>query len=207
MNRFVVVGMGPGEGDYILPAGEAAIRGADVLLGDERHLARYPNKRGIPFPRGTERMLEAIDRERRAGSLAVLVSGDPCLYSLHRSIAERFSAEEYELVPGLSSLQLACARARVPWDDALLVSVHGRPLSELERVPAEGSAVVFTDAERNAAVVARFLSHRLGPDRRCVVGERLGYADERVVDSNLETTAGMRFGGLAVLVLPPRGGS
>lgn len=202
MNRFVVVGMGPGDGRYLLPAGAEAIAAADVLIGDERHTAPYPGKRSLPFDGGVRAALERIDAERAAARVAVLVSGDPCLYSLHRAIAERFKPDDYELVPGLSSLQLACARARVQWDDAAIVSVHGRPLSELDAAPSDRSLVVFSDAERNAAAVAAALLPRLGPDRRCVVGERLGYVDERVVDDSLGVVAGMAFGGLAVMVLP-----
>ncbi len=204
--RFFVVGMGPGDGAFVLPAGEAAIAAADSLIGDERHLARYPHKRGLPCEGGVQAALDRIDAERRRGTLAVLVSGDPCLYSLARAVARRFCPDEYELVPGLSSVQLACARARVAWDDAVVVSVHGRPLSELERVPYHRSAVILTDAEHNAAVVACALAARLGASRRCVAAERLGYADERVVDLDLGSVAGMSFSGLAVVVLPAEAG-
>lgn len=202
MNRFVVVGMGPGDGRYLLPAGAEAIAAADVVIGDARHIGRYPDKRGASFDDGVGAVLDRVDEERRRCRVAVLVSGDPCLYSLHRAIAERFRPDEYELVPGLSSFQLACARARVQWDDATIVSVHGRPLSELDAAPPDRTLVVFTDAERNAAVVAAALAPRLGPGRRCVIGERLGYDDERVVDADLGTVAGMAFSGLSVMVLP-----
>jgi len=200
--RFTVVGMGPGDGSYVLPAAEAAIAAADLLIGDERHLARYPGKPGLPFKGGIASVLDRVDEERRRVALAVLVSGDPCLYSLGRAVARRFAPCDYELVPGLSSVQLACARARVSWDDAVVVSVHGRPLTELERVPYHRSAAILTDAEHNAAVAAGVLAPRLGALRRCVVAERLGYADERIVEGGLGAMASMSFGGLAVMVLP-----
>lgn len=202
MNRFVVVGMGPGDGRYLLPAGAEAIAAADFVIGDARHAGRYPDKRGAPFGGGVGAVLDRVDEERRRCRVAVLVSGDPCLYSLHRAIAERFAPDAYELVPGLSSLQLACARARVQWDDATIVSVHGRPLSELDAAPSDRTLVVLTDAEHDAATVAAALVPRLGAGRRCVVGERLGYDDERIVDASLETVGGMAFCGLSVMILP-----
>ncbi len=202
MNAFVIVGMGPGIGNYILPAGEAAIYGADLLVGDARHLARYPDKLGLPFGDDMEFLLGLIERKRSDCRIAVLVSGDPCLYSFHAAITKRFGPGEYEIVPGISSFQLACARAKIAWDDAVLVSVHGRPLSSLDRVPDSGPAVIFTDGDNNAAVVASILMQRLGPGRRCVAGERLGYPDERLVDSRLMEVARGHFGGLCVLILP-----
>ncbi len=144
MKPFFVVAWAPASEITYCPRGKPP-SGLGHAAGGRPAPRALSGKRGIPFSGDIRAILDRIDEERRRSALAVLVSGDPCLYSLHGAIARRFSAEEYELVPGISSFQLACARARVPWDDAVVVSVHGRPIEELRRVPTEGAAVVFTD--------------------------------------------------------------
>lgn len=205
MSRFSVVGMGPGDGRYMLPDAWEAIGAADLIVGARRHLdlcrGRYPNTRAAELCGAMKDTLEMVDRERRCCRVALLVSGDPCLYSLHRAVSERFAAEEYDLIPGLSSFQLVCAKARVAYDDAQLVSVHGKDLKVLDTVSTSRRLVVFTDARNNAARVATVLASRLGENRRAVAGERIGYHDERLVTGTLGKIAQNEFGGLCVLII------
>lgn len=205
MNRFSVVGMGPGDGRYMLPDAWEAIAAADLIVGARRHLdlchGRHPNTRVTELCGAMKDSLEMVDRERHRCRVALLVSGDPCLYSLHRAVSERFPASDYDLIPGLSSFQLVCAKARIAYDDAQLVSVHGRDLRELDAVSVVRRLVVFTDARNNAARVATVLASRLGEDRRAVAGERIGYDNERLVTGTLGTIAKEDFGGLCVLII------
>ncbi|CAM5236665.1 hypothetical protein SGLAM104S_05648 [Streptomyces glaucescens] len=56
----------------------------------------------------------------------VLASGDPGFFGIVRALAERFGTERLDVRAGVSSVAAAFARAGLPWDDAVVVSAHGR---------------------------------------------------------------------------------
>jgi precorrin-2 methylase len=108
MGRFTVVGLGPGSPEYLLPLARQVIEEAETLAGGRRHLAPFEGgkKKLIFLENGLESLLDAVDSRRESERIALLLSGDPCIFSLLGRIAARFSPGDYEVVPGLSSFQL-----------------------------------------------------------------------------------------------------
>ncbi len=208
---LVIVGMGPGDGRHLLPAALEAVAVADVIAGDERHTGplrrRYPDKDFVSSDGGLDRLLDALEEVRLRRRVALLVSGDPCLYSLRAAADRRWGPGAYALVPGLSSFQLLCARAKLAWDGARMLSVHGRAADALAALDGSFPAAVFCDGRTGPREIAAVLLERgaLPPGTRFVVGERLGYADERVVDTSLADAASMNFKTLCVAFLPATG--
>jgi precorrin-6y C5,15-methyltransferase (decarboxylating) CbiE subunit len=202
MPRFAVVGMGPGSLDYLLPASRRAIDEADLLVGSRRFLSLFPGKEGRAFGAKTEEALDIVEAERGSRRVALLVSGDPGLYSLLGSVRRRFRPEDYEVLPGLSSFQLAFAKAGLSWEGAVIVSVHGRGLEALESLDADRPAVIFLGGENDAPSVAGKLAARFGPDRRCIVARELGAEGEEIIDGDLAEIAARDIGGLCVMLLP-----
>src|SRR6185437_2764626 len=71
-------------------------------------------------------------KECAAGRKAVvLASGDPLFYGIGRLLLETFPREQLLFLPHISSVQLAFARIKETWDDACIVSLHGRPMQSL----------------------------------------------------------------------------
>ena len=56
----------------------------------------------------------------------MLVGGDPGLYSLAQRVVRRFGREQCEVVPAVSSVQVAFSRLGIDWADARILSAHGR---------------------------------------------------------------------------------
>ncbi len=129
---------------------------------------------------------DGIRRRAPEERISVLVSGDPGLYSLLGMISAEFPREEYRVIPGISSVQLAAARTGRPWQEDRVINIHGRPLDALEPVLAEGRrSFVLTDRENSPARAARWLMERGSGDRPVTIAERLSYADERVTETSL----------------------
>ena len=74
---------------------------------------------------------EFIGENLARQDVVVMVSGDPGYYSLLDALRRGFPQEAIQVIPGISSFQLAFARLALPWHEAELLSFHGR-------VPAEG---------------------------------------------------------------------
>jgi cobalt-precorrin-7 (C5)-methyltransferase len=140
LRKIAIVGCGPGSAEYVTQAARRAVAGADVLFGGERLLDLFPDCQAertrvdADVPAALDRIAELHAAGRR---IAVLVSGDPGLYSLAQGVVRRFGRDRCEVVPGVSSVQVAFARLGLGWTDARILSAHGRTLgttaAELER--------------------------------------------------------------------------
>ena len=159
--RIMIVGCGPGSERHVTPAARDAVAGADTLVGSQRLLALFPENAAerILFEGSisalVERMAELHARGRR---LAVLVSGDPGLCSLGRRVIKRLGREKCEVIPGVSSVQMAFARLGLDWADVRILSAHGRtpdiPLEELGRCEKIAILAGTPEALRWSAAVA-----------------------------------------------------
>lgn len=200
MSRISVLGVGP---DGLSPAARERLAEAELVVSARRHLSRIglDGARAVELGGDLEPALEAI--AACAGPVAVLSSGDPGFFGIVRALGERFGRERLEVLPAVSSVAAAFARAGLSWDDALVVSVHGRdPRPAVNACRAHPKVAVLTEPTFGPAELAAQL---VGLDRTIVVAERLGEAGERVVETTPAAAAEARFADPnVVLVLDER---
>lgn len=208
---IAVVGMGPS------PLGDRAaarLAAAVLVAGARRHLAAAgltaPDPASSPTgggpgaaacgdgPAGGPCIVElsgdlepALAALARAGGPAVvLASGDPGFFGVVRVLAERFGRHRLEVIPSVSAVAAAFAAAGLPWDDALVVTAHGRdPRPAVHACLAHPKVAVLTQPGFGPAELAA----RLGGGRRLLVAERLGELDQRVVEGDPATIAAGRW--------------
>ena len=177
MREIAVIGVGSGG---IAAGARALLDHADLVVGGGRHLLDLGVKpeRALAF-RGD--LSEALDRiERANGRVAVLASGDPGFFGIVRALAERFGPQRLLVLPTLSAVSETFARAGLPWDDALVVSAHGRdPRRAVNVCRAHPKVAVLTSPAFGPAQLAKALG---GLDRSFVVAEKLGEPDERTYE-------------------------
>ncbi|CAM5279234.1 hypothetical protein SCALM49S_09931 [Streptomyces californicus] len=124
-DRVTVIGW---DGSPLTRAATAALSGATLVAGAAHHLA-------LPeVPPTAERVrLGSVDLAARRiaghrGSAVVLADGDPGFFGVVRTLRAREHGLEVEVVPAVSSVATAFARAGMPWDDAQIVVAHPRTL-------------------------------------------------------------------------------
>lgn len=170
--RMIIVGVGAGPG-LLTAEAAGAIAGAHLVYGSARAIALARD--AIP-PSCTVVEITDYRRLREIPDDAVVLStGDPLCAGL--------GFLPGRVIPGISSLQLAAARLRIPWTDLWVVSAHGgdhgRAIGEAAAVCREGRvAAVLADPAFSIPDLAGALTD-IG-DCRLVVCERLGYDDERI---------------------------
>ena len=173
---ITVVGL---DGSRLTGEAADAVAAASLVVGGRRQLA------AVSLPAGTPTMplgplapaLEAL-AAHRAGHAVVLASGDPGFFGILRSLRER--GLECTVLPAVSSVSLAFARAMIPWDDAQVVSAHGRdPRHAVNVCRAHPKVAVLTGPKCGPADVGAALD---GWQRRFVVAEHLGTPDERITE-------------------------
>ena len=172
---------------------------ADLVVGGRRHLEGRPG-RHLVIGGVLEPVLDAIAAE--PGRVCVLASGDPGFFGIVRALAERFGPEALDVRPVVSSVSLAFARLGLPWDDAVVVSAHGRPRRAAARLAAAASkAAVLTSPESPPEVLGKELLVLGARHTRAVVCSRLGTATETVTDVDLDGLASGTWDPLSVVVL------
>jgi len=154
-----------------------ALAEARTVIGAPRHLD------AVPIPETAERIElkhldEALDAlGQRQGPAVVLASGDPGFFGIVRALRAR--GLEPRVIPAVSSVALAFARIGLDWDDALVVSAHGRdPRKALAAALAHPKAAILT-APGTAADLARELQ---AAGKTVYAAELLGTPEERVTE-------------------------
>jgi precorrin-6Y C5,15-methyltransferase (decarboxylating) len=201
----------------------AYLRNADVVIGGVRTLALFERelKAGAVRRDLTGRLMDVPDwvRAARADHLAcvVLATGDPLCHGIAPYLAQHLCVQALDILPNLSTLQLACARIGLAWQDARIVSVHARDAGEWTRggQPAHGlyalaqalrrhaRLLVLTSPDNSPDRIARLLLlEGLGADFHMAVAENLLQPDERMLaDLDPADAAAMRFAPLNVVLL------
>ncbi len=207
-NPIRVIGVGPGNPDYTAPLAVDLIRSSDVLVGGERLLAHYAGlgKECFPLHNNLREMIEFIEERRQDSVVAVLASGDPGFYGILGYLKKHFPEEELKVVPGLSSIQLACAKLCMSWHDAAFYSVHGRDMEGLaDLVRANSKVVVLTDPNKTPGLIARELVAKGISNMKVYVCENLSYEDERIDEYEIETVPDNAGNSGCVLVITGSG--
>ncbi|MDF2570898.1 MAG: cbiET [Sporomusa sp.] len=192
--RIVVVGIGPGSPDYILPIASRAIAGARVLVGSQRAIDSFASTGQITkvIDKDIIGVLEFIEDKLACQDVVVMVSGDPGFYSMLAALRNRFAAECITVIPGISSAQLAFARLAEVWQDAALISMHGRRAADDVLSYRPGHKLgILTDSQHNPAHIARVLLEHGWPEASNVwLCANLSYDNEVVTAMTLsEATA------------------
>jgi precorrin-6Y C5,15-methyltransferase (decarboxylating) len=199
-DRIAVVGVSGGE-----PVGKearAAIEAATVVAGAPRLLGTLAplGARTLPIDGPLTDVVDALGRER--GSVCVLASGDPGFFGIVRMLAERFGPERLDVHPAPSSVSLAFARLGLPWDDAAVVSAHGRSLADAAlRAARHPKVAVLVSPDTPPEALGRELIALGASHRRAGVCSRLGEPDERVDVVTLAELASGSFDPMSVVVL------
>jgi precorrin-6Y C5,15-methyltransferase (decarboxylating) len=104
--------------------------------------------------------------------------------------------------PHVSSIQLAFARLAVAWQDAAVLSAHGRPLAPLiARALATPKVAFLTDERNTPAAIAEALLAAGSGNCAAHVFEHLGGEAEQHTACGLADLPGREFSPLNVLVL------
>lgn len=202
-NIIYIVGIGADGRGSLTEKALKVIRRAQILIGGSRILSYFrslPAKK-IHISSDIDKVFATIG-ENRDKRIVILASGDPNHYGISKKILERFPKGEVEIIPNVSSMQLAFAAAKEPMDGAIITSVHGRMMEDLLEVVKRHQKIgIFTDPENNPAMIASMLLKNGINRYTSYVCEDLGTKDEKVFKSGLAGAIKRRFSPLNIMIL------
>jgi precorrin-6Y C5,15-methyltransferase (decarboxylating) len=207
-NRVEIIGIGDDGLAGLSSLGAERINAAEVLIGPPSLLnlvARTGVERISTGPQ-PQSIVDAI-LSREGKRRVVLSGGDPLFYGVARFLCQHLGKERFNVVPHVSSMQLAFARVKESWDEAYLANLESVPLDRaLAGVRACEKAGLFTTSSVTPAVVAQACLDRGLNFFHAFVCENLGSPDERVTRSELPQLVNESFSLMNVLILVRRSG-
>ncbi|WP_233578960.1 precorrin-6y C5,15-methyltransferase (decarboxylating) subunit CbiE [Tautonia sociabilis] len=203
-SKLVIVGVGDDGLSGLTEPARAVILGSDLILGAPAALKAVEEAEGRKWELSSD-MTEAVEQVRealRADRPVMVSTGDPLFYGIARFLFDRLGEDRFEIIPHVSSMQLAFARVKESWDDAYLADLGARPLEAIvARIRHAEKVGLFSSDRCPPARLARALLDRGIDDFRAFVCEHLGSPDERVTRASLSELAELEFDPLHVLIL------
>jgi cobalt-precorrin-7 (C5)-methyltransferase len=206
MSKLYVIGIGPGSKEYITLKAQKVAASSEVLVGSKRALDLFPENKGEKLEldaHNMEKILKlSVSYVSGGKSVVILSTGDPGFSGVLKPISELNDDIDMEVIPGISSIQLCAAKLLIPWDDADLVTLHGKGITKdiLELLENGKPTIILPNFKVNE--VAHFLlDNGVDSGREVAICEKLSYPDERIVEITLEDVLKEEFSYMCVMVI------
>ncbi|MCB6621680.1 precorrin-6y C5,15-methyltransferase (decarboxylating) subunit CbiE [Mediterraneibacter sp. 210702-DFI.5.30] len=216
--QIILAGIGMGSKELITAEVRKLIEEADCLIGAERMLAcaiklrnseekctrectKYQEYR-------TEKIISYLQKHKEYKQIVILLSGDTGFYSgaknLRNQLLEKLSLVEekkIKILPGISSLSYLASKVGVSWEDAKILSLHGKDMNFVQTIHRHSKTFLLLGGKDTGRhFYETLLEYGLG-DVQVHVGCQMSYEEEKILSGKLYEMKAEDFEGLcAVLV-------
>ena len=205
--KILIIGVGDDGAEGLTKQAADQIGAAEVLVGSATLLAKFPSFSGRKEVVGPDLDRLANTLDLSDSSTVVLASGDPLFYGTARFLCDRLGKDRFDVLPHVSSMQLAFARVKESWDEAYLTNLASQPLERvIDRIRSAEKVGVFTSEDVPPARLAEELLSKGISYFTAYVCENLGSPDERVTRCALADVVNQRFSPLNVMILVRQSG-
>ena len=208
--KIYIIGIGPGSSEYLTKKAVDTVKSSDYTVGSTRAIELFDevnNKIAFNVKELVEKLEEGVELAINGNTVSILSTGDPgfsgVLNTVLRISNEKgFDKENIEVIPGISSLQLAAARTQIQWDNANVMTFHGREnIEDILPVINNGKVTIALPSRKVKDMAQFLLDNGADEDRKVVVCERLSYPDERIVESTLGEIAESEFTYMCIMII------
>ena len=208
--KIYIIGIGPGASEYLTKKAIDTVKASDYTVGSTRAIELFDdvqNKIAFNVKELLDKLEEGVELACDGNTVSILSTGDPgfsgVLNTVLRISKEKgFPKESIEVIPGISSLQLAAAKCHIQWDNANVMTFHGRENIEDILPVINNGKITIALPSRKVKDMAQFLiDNGVDENREVVVCERLSYPDERIVEANLKEIAQSEFTYMCIMVI------
>lgn len=196
-----VIGLGPGNTDYITKLGEKLIQNSDVVIGGKRNLESIIDFEGekIEISSNLKEIVEYINNNKHK-QISVIASGDPLIYGIGRYLSKNIDKEDLNIVSGISSLQYIFSKVHIDMNDLYITSSHGKT-PDFDYVLSHKKVCMVTDKIIGPKEICKQILDR-NLEKTIVVGENLSYDNERITIGSPEDILNLEdFDMCAVVIL------
>lgn len=200
--HIYIIGIGPGHPDLLTIEAQKAIAASSILVGDKRMLQFWDGAAKEVHETYKPSEIRRIAASHAAGTdtMAVLVSGDVGFFSLAELLRD-IPGCIVTRIPGISSLVYFAAKLQIPWQDAYIISRHGRQAPLVWAVQCHPKVFCLTGGEDSVSVLCQELCRYGLQEVYVQAGIDLSYPQERIVSGTAAQLAQQNLQGLAVMMI------
>lgn len=191
-----IIGVGTGTDMMTIKASER-IAEAQVIIGASRIVEPYEETAAVVYREYDATRIKEIVTDNKNMNIAVLVSGDTGFYSLADSLAKELT--DVEIIPGISSVNSFFAKLKMPWQDAALISVHGRNKNLVDTVRRNRKTFALTG--NNTDEIADRLTAAGFENLAVYAGSNLDSESELIEKVTVAELKGRQYDKLTVLLI------
>lgn len=209
-NKIYIIGIGPGSSEYLTKKAVDTVKTSDYTVGSTRAIDLFDdvnNKIAFNVKDLLDKLEKGVDLAIKGNTVSILSTGDPGFSGVLNTVLrianeKNFPEEKIEVIPGISSLQLAAARNHIQWDNANVMTFHGREnIEDILKVINNGKTTIALPSKKVRDMAQFLLDNGVDEHREVVVCERLSYDDEKIVRSTLKDIANSEFTYMCIMVI------
>lgn len=199
-----IVGLGPGNKDYILPKAIDTLRKSNVIIGFSRLIndLDFINTNKIVMSSLRE-TLEYIQQNGQDNIISLVASGDPTFFGISEYIKKNYPGN-IVVIPGISSFQYLTTKLNKSWNYAFTGSVHARNEDFIEKVKVNKLSIWLTDNKNNSAFLCKLLNEN-NIECTVIIGEHLSYENERILQGKPIEFINEEVSDMAILIVEKEG--
>lgn len=197
--KISLVGIGMGAEKTLTLEGKKALNEAEILIGAKRmtEAVQKPGQMVLHEYR-SEKIVEYIREHPKYRTVAIALSGDVGFYSGAKKLIDQLDGN-VEVICGISSVVYFMSKIGLSWDDAKIVSAHGRNCNLISLIRHNPKVFSILGTEDGVAVLASRLVYYGMGDVTLYVGENLSYENEKIFHDKAANLTEYRGDALSVV--------
>lgn len=177
--RIYIIGIGLGNPETLTLEAYSHIQRAEAVIGAKRMIESVDTDGKEAYCEyKAEKIKEIIDK-CPYNRIAVLFSGDVCIYSGAIGLSKLLEGYDVKVIQGISSIAYFAARLGISWANSKVISLHGAEVDIAASVRSNKSVFVLTSG--NVSEICQVLIDSGLEDVHICAGERLSYDDEKIL--------------------------
>lgn len=198
MKKITITGVGM-NAQTLTKEALSAIESADILMGARRMTDMFSHLGKKTFHAYSPKDVKAVIGKEDVLRFAVLVSGDTGFYSAAEGLVNTLDGYDVTVLPGISSLNYFFSKLKRPWQDAKLISCHGRECNLVDTVRRNRFTFALTGG--NMSELCNQLLQAGFGHLSATVGENLGTEQEKIRCFSISQWLETETSALAVMLI------
>jgi len=200
--RIIIVGIGMGDPDSLTGGARNAIENADIVIGASRMIASVHCKMTLEEYR-SERILSYLQEHDDFENIVVLVSGDTGFNSASKKLFDGIDKNSFdvEVICGISSVSYFCSKTGTSWDDAYLMSTHGKDANIIGNISRRSKVISLMDGAESVQRLCKDLVIYDLDHIKLTIGQDFGSPTEKIISGKPSDLISAEFGKLCVALL------
>jgi cobalt-precorrin-7 (C5)-methyltransferase len=216
MVKLNIVGIGPGNADYVTPIVRQTVSEAHIVIGAQRSLNLFDHDihgeiHLLTAKNLNELLKYAVESTKNGKNVAVLSTGDPGFSGLLKTILNTnlISPSDINVISGISSIQVCAAKLGLSWDEACLFTFHQGNITDAKKTELTtclqtGRTVLLLPNAKTFSpkeIATYLIDAGFNLNMPVFICENLTLNNERITESSLEEVSTADFGSLCVMAI------